>query len=93
MLYIFKGIIYKTFCLLNVFLFVMQLFSSTCCDVPQLDFFLKNYIQTVDCFCFLKDTDTQRTGLPGASADAFLLSRASSICVRASPRMCSWRVW
>ena len=40
--YIFKGIIYKAFCLLNVFLFVMQFFISTCCDVPQLDFFFKN---------------------------------------------------
>ena len=36
-LYIFNGIIYKTFCLLNVFLFVMQFFISTRCDVPQLD--------------------------------------------------------
>ena len=43
-LYIFKGIIYKAFCLLNVFLFVMQLFISTCCDAPQLDFFFKSYM-------------------------------------------------
>ena len=40
-LYIVKGIIYKTFSLLNVFLFVMQFFISTCCDVPQLDFLSK----------------------------------------------------
>ena len=57
-LYIFKGIIYKTFCLLNVFLFVTQFFISMCCDVPRLDFFFKNYMLTVDCFCFLNDTDT-----------------------------------
>ena len=35
-LYTFKGIMYKTFCLLNVFLCVMQFFISTCCDVSQV---------------------------------------------------------
>ena len=34
-----------------------------------------------------------RPRLPGASADAFLLSRASSICPQLLPSVCPWLVW
>ena len=55
---IFKTIIYITFQLLAVFLFVVCLFISAYCDVAQLGIFFINNMKTVDCFYFHKDTDT-----------------------------------